>query len=44
MISEAFQSKLEKEADEFPKLPLITTADELTQALVDIDQEKNECC
>jgi len=27
---EAFQSKLEKEADEFPKLPLITTADELT--------------
>ena len=45
MISEkkkrdALQSRIEKETNELSKLHLITTADELTQALVDIDQEK----
>ena len=45
MVSEkkkrdALQSRIEKETNELSKLHLITTADELTQALVDIDQEK----
>jgi len=37
---DTLQSRLEKETDELSKLQLITTTDELTQALVDIDQEK----
>ena len=37
---DAFRARNEKQRDELSKLHLITTTDELTKALLDIDQEK----